>query len=66
MDRAFSGNLILLGYKQNQTACLMSSVSDSEAIAITGSEVNAIVRSDVHATLIVIRSESTIAITSER
>jgi len=51
MDRAFSGKLILLDSKQNQTALFDVQRPDSEAIAITDSEVNAIVRSEVDATL---------------
>jgi hypothetical protein len=50
MDRASSGKLILLCFKQNQTALLMSSASgDSEAIAIVRSEVNTITRSELDA-----------------
>jgi hypothetical protein len=50
MDRTFSGKLILLGYKQNQTALFdVQRLSDSEAVAITDSEVNAIGRSEVDA-----------------
>jgi hypothetical protein len=67
MDRAFSGKLILLCFKQNQTALFdVQRLPDSEAIAITHSEVNAIARSEVGSILIVISSEYTIAISSER
>jgi hypothetical protein len=43
MDRASSGKLILLCFKQNQTALFgVQRFPDSEVIAITHSELNAI------------------------
>ena len=67
MDRASSGKLILLCFKQNQTALFdVQRLPDSEVIAITHSELIAIIRSEAgREFLIVIRSEYTIAITSE-
>jgi hypothetical protein len=48
MDRASSGKLILLCFKQNQTALFdVQRLPDSEAIASTDSEVHAIMRSEV-------------------
>jgi hypothetical protein len=50
MDRASSGKLILLCFKQNQIALFdVQRLPDSEVIAITHSEVIAITRSDVDA-----------------
>jgi len=50
MDRAFSGKLILLGSKQNQTALFdVQHLPDSEVIASIRSEANAITRSEVNA-----------------
>jgi hypothetical protein len=51
MDRASSGKLILLYSKRNQTALFdVQRLPDSEVIAITRSEVNAIGNSEVDAT----------------
>jgi hypothetical protein len=51
MDRASSGKLILLCFKQNQTALFdVQHLADSEVIAITHSEVIAIARSELDAT----------------
>jgi hypothetical protein len=51
MDRASSGKLILLCFKQNQTALFdVQRLPDFEVIAITHSEVIAIGRSEVDAT----------------
>jgi hypothetical protein len=50
MDRAFSGKLILLCFKQNQTALFdVQRLPDSEVTAIVRSEVIAITRSEVDA-----------------
>jgi hypothetical protein len=67
MDRASSGKLILLRFKQNQIALFdVQRLPYSEVIAITHSEVNAIACSEPEFDfLIVINSEYTIAITSE-
>jgi hypothetical protein len=52
MDRACSGKLILLGFKQNQTAWFdVQHLPDSEVIAIIRSEANAIMRSEVDASV---------------
>jgi hypothetical protein len=51
MDRAFSGNLILLCLKQNQIALFdVQRLPDPEAIAISRSELSAIARSEPSAT----------------
>jgi hypothetical protein len=51
MDRASSGKLILLCFKQNQNALFdVQRFRDSEEIAITHSEVNAIARSELDTT----------------
>jgi hypothetical protein len=51
IDRASSGKLILLCFKQNQIALFdVQRLPDSEAIAITHSEANAIARSDLDST----------------
>jgi hypothetical protein len=48
MDRASSGKLILLCFKQNQTALFdVQRLPNSAVIAITHSEVNAIARSEL-------------------
>jgi hypothetical protein len=50
MDRASSGKLILLCFKQNQTALHdVQRLPDSELIAITRSELIAITHSDLDA-----------------
>jgi hypothetical protein len=47
MDRASSGKLILLCFKQNQTALFgVQRLPDSEVIAIAHSELNAIIHSE--------------------
>jgi len=50
MDRASSGKLILLCFKQNQTALFdVQHLPDSGQVAIIHSEVNAITHSEVDA-----------------